>query len=97
MRHNDDNRYIQGAAYEANPRNLENSFPFGHFSGATGVLVPVEIGLDPDPTATGGIGFYKIGGWYSNAPGDDLLLGTDGKPRVLTGSPALQRHDRYGA
>src|ERR1700743_2641958 len=97
LRYNDDNHYVQAAVYEANPRNLENSFSFGHFSGATGVLVPVEIGWDPDPAATGGIGFYKLGGWYSNAPGDDLLLGTDGKPRVLTGLPALQRHDRYGA
>ena len=96
LRYNDGNRYIQGAVYEPNPRNLENSFSFGHFSGATGVLVPFEIGWDPDPTATGGIGIYKIGGWYSNTPGDDLLLGIDGKPRILTGAPALQRHDRYG-
>jgi porin len=97
LRYNDGNRYLQGAVYEANPRNLENSFSFGHFSGATGVLVPVEIGWDPDPAATGGIGIYKIGAWYSNTPGDDLLLGTDGKPRILTGAPALRRHDRYGA
>jgi porin len=60
------------------------------------VLVPFEIGLDPNPTATGRISIYKIGGWYSNTPGDDLLLGIDGQPRVLTGAPALQRHDRYG-
>ena len=96
LRYNDGDRYIQGAVYEANPRNLENSFSFGHYSGATGVLVPVEIGWDPDPAATGGIGIYKIGGWYSNAPGDDLILGIDGKPRILTGAAALQRHDRYG-
>ncbi len=96
LRYNDGNRYIQGAVYEANPRNLENSFSFGHYSGATGVLVPFEIGWDPDPAATGGIGIYKIGGWYSNAPGDDLILGIDGKPRILTGAPALQRRDRYG-
>ena len=96
LRRNDDNRYIEAAVYEANPRNLENSFSFGHYSGATGVLVPVEIGLDPDPTATGGIGIYKIGGWYSNAPGNDLILGTDGKPRLTASTPALQRHDRYG-
>jgi porin len=95
LRYNDGNRYIQGAVYEANPRNLENSFSFGH-GGATGVLVPFEIGWDPDPAATGGIGIYKLGGWYSNAPGDDLLLGVDGRPRVLTGATALQRHDRYG-
>lgn len=96
LRYNDSYRYVEGGVYEINPRNLENSFSFGHFSGATGVLIPVEIGLDPDPAATGGIGYYKIGGWYSDAPGDDLLLGTDGKPRILTGLPALQRHDRYG-
>jgi porin len=97
LRRNDGNRYIEGAVYEINPRNLENSFSFGHYSGATGVLVPVEIGWDPDPTATGGVGIYKIGAWYSNAPGNDLLLGIDGRPRILTGSPALQRRDRYGA
>jgi porin len=96
LRYNDGNRYIQGAVYEANPRNLENSFSFGHYSGATGVLVPFEIGWDPDPAATGRIGIYKIGGWYSNTPGDDLILGIDGRPRILTGAPALQRRDRYG-
>jgi porin len=96
LRRNDGNRYIQGAVYEANPRNLENSFSFGHYSGASGVLVPVEIGWDPDPAATGGIGIYKIGGWYSNTPGDDLLLDVNRKPRILTGAAALQRHDRYG-
>src|ERR1700761_5980136 len=96
LRYNDSNRYIEGGVYEINPRNLESSFSFGHFSGATGVLVPVEIGWDPDPAATGGIGIYKIGGWYSNAPGDDLILGTDGKPRIANSEAALQRHDRYG-
>ncbi len=96
LRYNDDNHYVEGAVYEANPRNLENSFSFGHFTGATGVLVPVEIGSDPDPTATGGIGIYKVGGWYSNAPGNDLLLDINGQPRIVTGAPALQRRDRYG-
>src|SRR6201999_557520 len=44
LRRNDGDRYIEGAVYEVNPRNLENSFSFGHFSGATGVLVPFEVG-----------------------------------------------------
>lgn len=95
LRHDDGNRYIQGAIYEVNPRNLDNSFFLGR-DGATGILAPLEIGWDPDPAATGGIGIYKLGGWYSNAPGDDLLLDIDGRSRVLTGAPALVRRDRYG-
>jgi porin len=96
LRRNDGNRYIQGAIYEANPRNLENSFSFGHFTGANGVLVPVEIGWEPDPAATGGIGIFRLGGWYSNTPGNDLLLDINGRPHVLTGLPFRTRRDRYG-
>jgi len=96
LRRNDGNRYIEGAIYEANPRNLENSFSLGHFSGATGVLIPLEIGWDPDPAATGGVGIYKIGGWYSNAPGNDLLLDVNGRPQIQTGAPFQKHRVRYG-
>ncbi len=96
LRYNDGNRYLQGAVYEINPHNLDDNFSFGKFDGATGVMVPVELGWDPDPAAKSGMGIYKIGGWYSNAPGDDVYLDINHQPRVLTGAPALRRGDRYG-
>ena len=96
LRYHDGNRYIQAAVYEINPHNLDNNFSFGKFDGATGVLLPFEIGLNPDPTATGGISFYKLGGWYSNAPGNDVFLDVNYQPLALTHGAPLQRPDRYG-
>jgi porin len=96
LRYNQDDGYIQGAVYEINPHNLDNSFSFGKFDGATGVLVPVEIGLNSDTTATDGISFYKLGAWYSDAPGEDVFLNTDYQPRVVAGGDPLLRRSRYG-
>ncbi len=97
LRYSQDNRYIQGAVYEVNPRNLDNVFSFGRFTGATGVLVPVEIGLKPETDATGGISYYRLGAWYSNAPGDDVFLDINHQPSALSGAAPLQRSSRYGA
>jgi porin len=96
LRYSQDNRYIQGAVYEINPHNLDNNFSLGRFEGATGVLIPVEIGLNPDSRATSGISFYKFGAWYSNAPGDDVFLDINYQPRTISGAAPLQRSSRYG-
>ncbi|HEY4076286.1 MAG TPA: carbohydrate porin [Rhizomicrobium sp.] len=96
LRYNRENHYLQAAVYEINPHNLDDNFSFGKFQGATGVMIPVEAGWNPDPDATARISFYKIGGWYSNAPGDDVALDINHQARVLTGAPPLQRGSRYG-
>ncbi|WP_260928458.1 carbohydrate porin [Novosphingobium sp. 9] len=88
--------YAMIGAYEVNPRNLENTFTIGHFKGATGVLIPFEMGhglrLGHDHLP----GLIKAGGWYSTADADDVLLGTDRLPAVAADQPMLQRSGRYG-
>ncbi|UAK25382.1 carbohydrate porin [Sphingomonas nostoxanthinifaciens] len=92
----DKTHYVQAAVYQVNPRNLDaTGFYFVHTNGGTGVLVPVEAGWTPT-LAHGRVASYKIGGWVSTAPADDLLLDVNHRPRVLTDATALQHSSRYG-
>jgi porin len=90
-----DSFYVQTAAYEINPRNLNTNFFIGHFKGATGVLIPIEAGW-----AKGGddghVGSYKFGGWIGTADGDDVLLDRNRRPVVITGVAPLRHSSRYG-
>jgi porin len=78
--------YVQVAAYEVNPRNLDPSFYFGRFTGATGVMVPLELGWNPT-FGSGGrlVGLYKLGAWVDTSNAPDVLL------------PDVTRPKRYGA
>jgi porin len=66
-----------------------------HFHGASGVLIPVELGL-----VRGGdgekVGTYKVGGWLATAVGDDVLLDGDHRFRALTGAAPLRRSGHHG-
>lgn len=88
--------YAMLGAYEVNPRNLDNSFTIGHFKGATGVLVPFEAGRQVRLGSAGLPGLYRVGGWYSTANADDVLLGRDRLPAIAANEPMLQRSGRYG-
>ncbi|WP_294233416.1 carbohydrate porin [uncultured Sphingomonas sp.] len=90
-----DDLYVQGAVYEINPRNLDNDFFIGHFKGATGVLVPAEIGWIRNPTV-GKIGSYKLGGWIATADAPDVFLDINRRPIAITGLAPLERSSRYG-
>ncbi|MBW6526658.1 carbohydrate porin [Sphingomonas sp. RHCKR7] len=87
--------YVAAGAYEINPRNLDTDFTLAHLHGATGVLVPVELGAvrggDGERLAT-----YKAGGWYATGDSDDVLLDGDRRARALTGAPPLRRHGHHG-
>ncbi len=87
--------YVQAAAYEVNPRNLNRAFVFGYFHGATGVLVPVEAGWVHGGD-DGHVGSYKVGGWYTSAPGSDVYLDVNRQPIAITGAEPLQHSARYG-
>ncbi|HEY0687305.1 MAG TPA: carbohydrate porin [Steroidobacter sp.] len=89
--------YAQIGAFEVNPKNLEENFTIGRFSGATGVLLPVEVAFTPTLGASLLPGTYKLGAWYDTSTADDAFLDVDGAPRALSELPALQRHGRYGA
>jgi porin len=87
--------YVQTAAYEVNPRNLKNDFVLGYFHGATGVLIPIEVGWNRE-TANGHVGSYKVGGWINTANGDDVFLDVNHQPIAITGLDPLRRNARYG-
>ena len=91
--------YVQGGVYEINPRNLDNSFFIARFTGATGVLIPVEIGWTRGGNTGergGNVGSYKVGGWIGTADGDDVLLDRNRNASIVTGLSPLRRSSRYG-
>jgi porin len=88
--------YAMVGAYEVNPRNLSNRFTIGHFHGAKGVLVPVEVGYTPRLGPGGLPGSYRVGAWYNSAKADDVGLDINRAPIGVTGLAPLQRQGRYG-
>lgn len=90
------NWYAMVGAYEVNPKNLQNDFTIGYFHGATGVLAPFETGVHVRLGDAGLPGHYRVGGWYSSDNVDDVLLGANGRPATLAGTPMLERSGRYG-
>ncbi len=89
--------FAQVGAYEVNPRNLDRDFFSWRVHGATGVLIPVELGWVGQSGRAGHAASYRVGGWWSSAHGDDVLLDVDRRPHVLTGAAPLRRSGRYGA
>jgi len=90
-----DHLTLKTAAYEVNPRNLDNDFVIGHFHGATGALIPVEAEWrrgDDD----GRVGAYKVGGWVNTSNGDDVFYDLNRRPIAITGLEPLRRNARYG-
>lgn len=96
LRVNRRNLYVQIAAYEENPRNLDNDFTIGHFGGATGALIPVEIGMVSGGQGGRPVGSYKIGAWISTADAPDVFLNTAGRPIALEALGPLQRSSGHG-
>ena len=76
--------YLEAGAYEVNPTLVKpgNGFKFST-SGATGVIVPAEIGWNPSDAIFGLPGEYRFGGYYDSSNVDDV-----------TGSPI--RTGRWG-
>jgi porin len=96
FRLNSGDAYVQIAVYEENPRNLDKTFTIGHFGGATGALVPLEVGLVRGGHNGGPVGSYKIGGWVSTANAPDVFLDITRRPIVLTDLPPLERTSGHG-
>jgi porin len=97
LRVKNDRFYAMIGAYEINPRNLDHEFTIGYFHGATGVMVPVEVGYTPRFGTSRLPGSYKFGGWYNSANADDLYYDINYQPRAVTGLAPLQKNGRYGA
>lgn len=88
--------HAQVGAYDENPRNLDGGIGFGHFKGATGVLVPVEFGFSHGGRQGGPVGTAKLGGWISTANAPDVFFDKDRRPAVLTDASPLERPSAYG-
>lgn len=97
LRVKNDRFYAMIGAYEVNPRNLHENFAIGHFTGATGVMVPVEVGYTPHYGEHRLPGSYKLGGWYNSSKADDVYFDINHQPRAITGLAPLQDVGRYGA
>ena len=91
--------YVQLGGYEINPNWLTRryAFYFGDPPGATGVLVPAEIGWLPSFGADQLQGSYKLGAWYNTSKTDDVVENTQGGLRTLVGGAPFQRDGAYGA
>jgi porin len=90
--------YVQLGAYEVNPRYLltQNALNLGEPGGASGALVPFEVGWQP---AFGGRlnGSYKFGAWYNSSRAPDVVENTFGRPLAIDGGQPLMHSGQYGA
>lgn len=93
----DNGFYAMIGAYEINRRNLDTDFFIGQFHGATGVMVPIELGYNMGLGAARLPGSYKLGGWYNTSDSNDVGLNVDRQPLVVNGLAPLRRSARYGA
>ena len=84
-----DDLYLQSGIYEVNPTlsQAANGFKLGT-SGATGVIVPAELGWQPRVGAAALPGHYRIGGYY-----DTSLAPWLGSP---IGGPSAMARGRWG-
>jgi len=90
--------YVQLGAYEVNPRYLltRNGLGLSGPGGATGVLVPFEVGWLP--TFSDALdGSYKFGAWYNSSEAPDVVENTKGQPLAIDGGQPLMHAGQYGA
>jgi porin len=88
--------FVQVGAYQVNPHNLDRDFLTWNLRGATGFLIPAEVGWSGTSGRNGLVWAYRVGGWWTNAPANDVLLDVNRRPLVI-GMEPLQRSSRYGA
>jgi porin len=83
--------YAQTGAYEVNPSLARqyHGFDLGT-DGATGVLIPVEIGWNPVDAFFGLPGQFRLGGYYDTSNVDDVTAEVD------EDSPPGRRNGRWG-
>jgi porin len=83
--------YIETGAYEVNPTLVKqgNGFKLST-DGATGVIVPLQVGWEPKQGLFGLPGTYLLGGYYDTSDVPDV---TDA---AAAGGPTRLRHGRWG-
>lgn len=90
--------YAQLGVYEVNPSYLEraHAFSLDDPSGATGALIPLEIGWLPKLGKAQLAGSYKLGAWYNTSQGKDVFENDQGQPLVLAGGQPRGHDGHYG-
>jgi porin len=91
--------YVQFGGYEINPNWLTRryAFYFGDPPGATGALLPAEIGWLPNFGPDQLPGSYKFGAWYNTSRTADVVENTQGGLLPVAGGAPLQHNGAYGA
>ncbi len=93
--------YAQLGVYQVNPVFGTTAYAedygwrLDNPKGTRGAMFPLELGWLP--TVAGYPASYRLGFWYNNAGGDDLLLNTQGQPLAVSGGAPMQRSSRYGS
>ncbi|MGU3661349.1 MULTISPECIES: carbohydrate porin [unclassified Methylobacterium] len=93
-----DTTFFHVGAYEVNPRHQQpgdNGLDFS-LEGATGAIVPFELGYTTTFANDVLPRNYGIGGWYDASDYADPVRDVTGRPAVLTGLPAMTRFGRSG-
>ena len=87
--------YVRTGVFEQNPSlNFKHGFDWST-RGATGVLLPVEVGYRTD-FGSRREGLVRIGGYYDTSDTPDSYRDTAGGSIALTGLPAAIRAGRWG-
>ena len=81
--------YVKAGAFEINPTRLHNSGFDWSTGGATGVIVPVEVGYRTTSAQTRYPSHIALGGWYNSARYIDPYLNSKHQPRGLDGGRPL--------
>jgi porin len=89
--------YLELGVFEANSSYLptRNALSLGDPGGATGMLLPFEIGWRP---VFGGrlAGSYEFGGWYNSSRAPDAVDNTNRRSLLLEGGKPYEHNGEYG-
>ncbi|WEK44744.1 MAG: carbohydrate porin [Candidatus Sphingomonas colombiensis] len=88
--------YAAAGIYQVNPHLGDKDYGFNLTFQSTGVLMPFEIGWEPNLGSARLPGQYRVGVYYNTSPSPDVLLDVNGQSAGLTGAPFLQRRSRFG-
>jgi porin len=90
--------YAQVGGYVADPNYLQQRYAFtlAQPPGATGALIPVELGWLPHLGAAQLPGSYRVGAWDNTSRTADVFENTLGRPLLLDGGVPRSRNGAYG-
>lgn len=83
-----DKIYFHGGVYEVNPLDHDQAYPWGIWNtGATGAIVPLELGYATNFKNDDLPRHYQIGGWIDRSTYTSPLYSADGGFAAINGQP----------